>query len=121
MSNPHYPFTIRPLNEAEGGGYLIEFPDLIGCVSDGATPEEALANGMDAMASWLHAAALHGDPIPEPSPPHCETGFNGKILLRVPRSMHGRLVSRARQEGVSLNQLTLALVAEGMGMRATNP
>jgi antitoxin HicB len=121
MSNPHYPFIIRPLSEAEGGGYLIEFPDLAGCVSDGATPEEALANGMDAMASWLHAAALHGDPIPEPITHQQESAFNGKILLRVPRSMHGRLVSRARQEGVSLNQLTLALVAEGMGARSLNP
>ena len=30
-----YRFTIRPLPEHEGGGYLIEFPDLPGCISDG--------------------------------------------------------------------------------------
>ena len=47
-----YRFTIRPLPEDEGGGYLIEFPDLPGCMSDGATIEEAITNGLDAMRGW---------------------------------------------------------------------
>jgi antitoxin HicB len=29
----------------EGGGYLVEFPDIPGCMSDGETIEEAIANG----------------------------------------------------------------------------
>jgi predicted RNase H-like HicB family nuclease len=48
-----YRFTIRPLAEDEGGGYLIEFPDLPGCMSDGATIKEAITNGMDAMRGWI--------------------------------------------------------------------
>jgi antitoxin HicB len=42
MSDTQYRFTVRPLTEDEGGGYLIEFPDLPGCISDGETIEEAL-------------------------------------------------------------------------------
>src|SRR5690242_8377107 len=34
-----YPFQVRPLAQEEGGGYLIEFPDIQGCMSDGETPE----------------------------------------------------------------------------------
>jgi hypothetical protein len=45
-----YRFTVRPLPEEEGGGYLIEFPDLPGCMSDGETIEEAITNGIDAIA-----------------------------------------------------------------------
>lgn len=30
-----YPFTIRPLAVAEGGGFAIEYLDLPGCISDG--------------------------------------------------------------------------------------
>ena len=30
-----YPFEVRPLTEAEGGGYLISFPDFAECISDG--------------------------------------------------------------------------------------
>ena len=29
--------TVSPLSEEDGGGYLIEFPDLPGCMSDGET------------------------------------------------------------------------------------
>ena len=49
VSDVPYPFIIRPLPEDEGGGYLTEFPDLPGCMSDGATIEDAIMGGLDAM------------------------------------------------------------------------
>jgi antitoxin HicB len=58
-------FTIRPLPE-KGGGYLIEFPDLPGCMSDGATIEEAITNGIDAMRGWIKAMRAEGHPIRAP-------------------------------------------------------
>jgi len=112
-----YPFSIRPLTAEEGGGYLIEFPDLPGCMSDGETPEEAIANGKDAVDEWIDACEKLGRPIPTPSVPSTEGNYNGKVLQRFPKTMHARLVARAKQEGVSLNQLILSLVAEGMGQR----
>jgi antitoxin HicB len=48
-----YPFQVRPLTEADGGGYLVEFPDLPGCLSDGETIEGAIANGADALRSRI--------------------------------------------------------------------
>jgi integrase len=42
---------MRPLIADEGGGWLITFPDLPGCMSDGETPEEAIENGRD--LPWL--------------------------------------------------------------------
>jgi antitoxin HicB len=62
-----YRFTIRPLSEDEGGGYLIEFPDLPGCMSDGATIEDAITNGLDAMRGWIEAMRAEGHPIPAPT------------------------------------------------------
>jgi antitoxin HicB len=59
-----YRFTIRPLPADEGGGYLIEFPDLPGCMSDGATIEQAITNGVDAMRGWVEAMRAEGHPIP---------------------------------------------------------
>ena len=59
-----YPFTIRPLADSDGGGFIIEYPDLPGCVSDGDTPEEALENGPDAVKAYLLNCDKHGDPIP---------------------------------------------------------
>ena len=95
-----YPFTIRPLTEDEGSGYLIEFTDLPGCISDGETPEEAVANGRDALKSWLRTAREFGDSIPKPG-----GSASGQWRQRVPKSLHARLAARARLEGVSLNTL----------------
>jgi predicted RNase H-like HicB family nuclease len=67
MSEIEYRFTVRPLTEDEGGGYLIEFPDLPGCMSDGETIEEAIANGEDAQRGWMAAMKEAGRPIPPPS------------------------------------------------------
>lgn len=112
-----YPFTIRPLLPEEGGGYLIEFPDLPGCMSDGETPEEAMINGKDAMESWLSCARKFQDHIPKPSIPPSPSLYSGKVLQRFPKTLHAKLAMRARQEGVSLNQLILSFVAEGLGRR----
>ena len=58
MTEPRYPFLIRPLAKDEGGGFLIEFPDLPGCVSDGETIEDAIANGakLEEVATELKLA-----------------------------------------------------------------
>jgi antitoxin HicB len=60
-------FAIRPLPEGESGGYLIEFPDLPGCMSEGATIEEAIMGGIDAMRGWIDAIRAEGHPIPAPA------------------------------------------------------
>jgi antitoxin HicB len=62
-----YRFTVRPLTDEEGGGYLIEFPELPGCMSDGETVEEAVINGVDAMQGWIKAMRAEGHPIPPPA------------------------------------------------------
>jgi antitoxin HicB len=107
-----YPFLIRPLANEEGGGFLIEYPDLPGCISDGETPEEAIEEGRDAVKAYLLSCIKHKDPIPSASK------ASGQWRQRVPRSLHARLASRARQEGVSLNTLVTAMIGEGLGKRA---
>ena len=46
-------FEVRPLSAEDGGGYLLEFPDYPGCMADGDTPEQAVAEGSDALKSYL--------------------------------------------------------------------
>lgn len=67
MSAYDYEIDVRPLSEALGGGYVAIAPELPGCMSDGETPEEALANGYDAVESWLAAAEEMGREIPYPA------------------------------------------------------
>jgi predicted RNase H-like HicB family nuclease len=52
----NYAVQIDWLTESDGGGYLAVVPELPGCMSDGATPEQALRNVQEAIASWIEAA-----------------------------------------------------------------
>lgn len=107
-----YPFEILPLSKDEGGGYSIVFPDLPGCRSDGATPEEAIKNGRDALKSWLAVAREFDDHLRKPY-----SAVSGRFVQRVPRSLHAQLVTQAEVEGVSLNTLVVSLVSQGLGRR----
>ena len=115
MKLPDYPFTIRKLTEEEGGGFLIEFPDLPGCMSDGGTMEETIKNGQDAVSCWLSAAKDLGRAIPSPGKFESQSG---KWVQRVPKSLHCRLVEQAKREGVSLNTLIISMISESMGYRS---
>src|SRR2546425_5690427 len=46
------------------GGYLVEFPDLPGCLTEGKTIREALDHGREALSGWLFVAIRKGDEIP---------------------------------------------------------
>jgi len=108
-----YPFEIRHLSEEEGGGYLISFPDLPGCISDGDTIEETIKNGIDAMNSWIGTAKEFNDSIPEPG----SSQASGRFVQRLPKSLHVRLATRAKQEGVSMNALVTSIIAESLGKK----
>jgi antitoxin HicB len=114
---PEYPFEVRPLSAAEGGGFLIAFPDFTDCVSDGATVDEAIENGRLALKETIAALRETGHPIPEPT---AATTASGKFVARVPKSVHAKLSSRAKAEGVSLNTLVVSLLSEGLGKKSVH-
>jgi antitoxin HicB len=100
-----YPLTVRPLDPDEGGGYLCEFPALLGCMGDGATREAAIADGKEALRASLETLRELGRDVPPPSAP------SGEWRVHAPKSLHRRLAARAKREGVSLNLLVEALGA----------
>jgi antitoxin HicB len=106
-----YPFVIRHLTKEEGGGYLIEYPDLPGCMSDGETLDETVENGKGAVQAWIAAAKEMNRAIPKPGELENQSG---KWVQRVPKSIHLRLVHRAQEEGVSLNTLVIMLLSESL-------
>jgi predicted RNase H-like HicB family nuclease len=67
MNQLKYPVVVEPLPADEGGGFVATVPDLPGCMSDGATPEEALSNVQDAIVTWIEAANDLGHAVPKPS------------------------------------------------------
>jgi antitoxin HicB len=84
-----YAFEIRPLTKEEGGGFLITWADLPGCMADGETPAEAIKQGKDAFRAWMRAQAEDGREIPRPG----SDGEPAKFVQRLPKSLHYRLVA----------------------------
>lgn len=70
---------------ADEGGYHAEILEFPGCYAQGESVEEAYANLEVATAAWVEGCLAKGQSIPEPS---SSLGFNGNILLRLPRSVH---------------------------------
>lgn len=67
MYRLEYAVIVKPLSPDDGGGFVAVVPDLPGCMSDGETPSEALANVQDAIAAWIEAATELGRSVPLPT------------------------------------------------------
>lgn len=100
-----YPVTVYP--DADGG-YVAEIKDLPGCLTQGETLEETMANINEARELWLETVYENGDKIPLPS---TDDNYSGKLLLRMPKTLHRRLAEAADKEGVSLNQYIVFLLS----------
>ena len=46
--------------------FIAQVPELPGCMADGATYQEALANAEITIREWIETARELGRPIPEP-------------------------------------------------------
>ncbi len=82
-------------------GWFVSIPDLPGCISQGATPEEALEMIQDAQRLWLQVSLEQGHDIPVPSTQE-DYIYSGKFNVRVPKDLHRDLANSAEAQGVSL-------------------
>lgn len=98
----------RILIPSPSGGYFAEVLELTGCFSQGDTVEEAIRNLEEAMEGWIETTLAMGQSIP---PPLATAGYSGRVLLRLPKSLHRAAARRAEIEGVSLNQYLVAAIA----------
>lgn len=93
--------------------FRAEVVEFQGCFAVGDTESEALAALSHAAESWIEAALEMGQEIPPPLEP--VSGYSGKLVLRMPRSLHRKAAFVAQREGVSLNQFIVNSLAEQMG------
>ena len=108
----------RRLYQDDERDWIVEIDDLPGCVADGKTPDEAIANSREAMRVWMESRIASGLDVPEPS---IADDYSGRILLRMPKYIHRRLAIQAQQEGSSLNQYILSLLSYGCAQIRSSP
>jgi predicted RNase H-like HicB family nuclease len=96
----------------EDQSYVATCPELPGLSAFGETVEDAIAEAKIAQELFVETYAQEGMPLPEPQPLN---SYSGQFRLRIPQSLHHQLVRMAKQEGVSLNQLILMILATRTG------
>lgn len=118
MKNLQYylelPYTTI-IRRDEEGDYIARIDEIPGCAAHGKNPEQALEALEEAKQLWITDCLESGDPVPEPATE--EALPSGKWVQRVPRSLHKKLVTLAKRESVSLNQLVASILAEAVGAR----
>ena len=72
-------YPIQLVYDVEEGDWEAQILDLPGCMSDGATPNEAVENVMDAQLSWIDVCIERGNEVPLPS---TENTYVSTISLR---------------------------------------
>ncbi len=53
-------YKVVIMYDKEYEGYVVDVPELVGCMSQGKTIDEALANIKDAINGWLYVENKHG-------------------------------------------------------------
>lgn len=77
-----YPAIFEKLEEQDG--YCVTFPDLRGCVTQGASLSEAIENAQDAASGWVLDELEDGNAVPKASDIRdvdCKDGFVNLIML----------------------------------------
>lgn len=103
------PYRIEIVPDSAEGGFVASYPELPGCLSIGETIEDAIASIREAKIDWLMAALEDGVHIYEPK---TEEEYSGQFKLRIPKILHKQLAEKAKQEGISMNQYCLYLLAQ---------
>jgi predicted RNase H-like HicB family nuclease len=61
-----YKYELIVYWSAEDGAFVVDAPELPGCMAHGATPTEAVAQAQEAITLWLDAAREYGRDVPQP-------------------------------------------------------
>jgi antitoxin HicB len=114
------PYRLSVVRDGEDKGtpWTAAVEELPGCTSRGKTPDEALNGVQEAMAEWIAVALKEGRDIPEP---RSTSSHSGRLLLRMPRTLHGELTRAAERESISLNQFITDTLASAVAWRVRSP
>ncbi len=100
---------------------MFTMPDTPGVIADGATELEAILDGREAFIATVSARVNIWQEMPVSVfnvDDFTPASASDKVLAWLPRSMRRQLAAKEKTEGVSLDSLVLAFIAEGLGRRS---
>jgi predicted HicB family RNase H-like nuclease len=109
----HYSVVVAWSDEDDE--YVASSPEWPGLSWLAGDERAAIAGLRKVMQEALAALEEDGEPPPTPRDPSPRFEYSGNIRLRMPKSLHEAMATRADQEGVSLNTLALTYISRGVG------
>lgn len=110
-----FPYKLEIVADPTEGGYVASYPELPGCVTCADTIEDLILHAKDAKKAWLEAAMEEGITIPQPTK---DDEYSGQFKLRLPKSLHRSLAEQSKQEGISMNQYCVYLLAQNNALHS---
>jgi RNA polymerase sigma-B factor len=101
-------------DDAHPARWVAQVAELPGCTAAGDSPQEAADRITPAMREWIGEALRKRRQVPEP---RAASTHSGRLLLRMPQSLHADLAREAELEDVSLNQFITAALASAVAQR----
>ncbi len=102
-----YEIIVEPAED----GYVAYIPELNGCITQADDIHDIFDMLLDAKKCWIETALENGIEIPLPK---SAKSYSGKFNLRLPKTLHKRLSEKAQKEEVSINQLAIYYIADGL-------
>ena len=108
-----YKKVVYQTNDTGDSAYFAEILELNSCFAEGDTEANALKNLDNTFRAYINTAKRKGMPI---AMPFATSFFNGKVLVRMPATLHQKLKMIAQIEGVSLNHYIVNAIVAGMNL-----
>ena len=113
------PYHIELVKEdAPDGGWTAQVEELPGCAAQAANADEAVRGVEQAMRDWIADALANDREVPKP---RSAASHSGRLLVRMPQSLHAELARAAEREEVSLNQFITSSLSSAVGWRRDEP
>ena len=106
------PYCRVVIPDRQTGTYTARVMEFPGCVAQGDTISEAHERLERAAEDWIRAALDSGQDIP---PPAEEQRYSGRILVRLPKSLHRRAAEAAETRTVSVEEIPDELAGVDIG------
>lgn len=104
----NYPTEFQKIVEDDGETYYrVTISKLPGLIAYGDNVDDALTELEEAKKAWFSSCLRRKVEIPEPS----SKKYSGKLLIRIPRTLHAQLAEEAKEENVSLNSFIISKLA----------
>jgi RNA polymerase sigma-B factor len=114
LDRPYHIVLVRGEGE---DGWTARVEELPGCEAHADTADEATHAIRGSMEAWIAEALEAGREVPEP---RGAASYSGRLMLRMPHSLHAELARAAERDEVSLNQFITSSLASAVGWRRLN-